>query len=60
VATTAIVGLLRQLGADHAALAAASFRRDPAAARRAGARIRAAERRLATRLGDWTGPAGGK
>jgi hypothetical protein len=57
-ASTRVVGLLEQLGDDHAALAAASARRAAGAARRAGARIRAAEARLAEALGEWTGPSG--
>lgn len=56
--TTAIVGLLARLGAEHRALAVASFRRLPGAARRAGARIRASETRLAGALRGWTGPSG--
>jgi len=54
--TTAIVGLLDRLGTEHRALAVASFRRRPGAARRAGARIRASETRLADALRGWTGP----
>ena len=57
--TTAIVGLLNRLGSEHRALAVASFRRRPGAAGRAGARIRAAETRLADALRGWSGPVAG-
>jgi hypothetical protein len=59
-ATIGVVSLLDRLGADHAKLATASARRRPKAARRANARIRIAERRLAAALGQWTGPSSAK
>jgi hypothetical protein len=58
--TTVIVRLLTTLRRDHRLLARASARRRPFYARRAGARIRAAEARLADELGKWTGPSTAK